>query len=463
MSNDISYVVKVVDEFSAPLRKFEEAMARANKAGNNLSTGTKNLSSGMKATSMAANNAAIGGISAFTEASTHAANSSKFFTQNLKDLGKAAGIYFGVQQVKNFAVGIYETRIQMDGLEASLSAILPKFDKSKSGTQLATDEINYLRDATNKLGVSFKDILPAYVQLISNSPFRLKETRDIFESFAGYGRLNALSGDQQKSMMFAIQQMMGKGKIQAQEWNLQLKPVMPGANDIFTKALRRLTKGTVDANKSLDQLMGEGRLGAGLLKEVQKVLQEDYGEAMIKKSHTLGGEIARNKNAFQEFQTILSTMFKPAMISTTLATNEFLVGLRDVFKAIDDQSVFAKQSEDLQALTTMLRIAKGLLQGLGEELSLIGKIGGSIWEGAKDIVKGVTIAGYAIAGGDKEIAIGAFQELGQQMKDRISDTNQIQLDINHNNTPRGTTTEVKSKTNPNLKVGNMVNYEGSYE
>ncbi len=448
MSNDISYLLKVVDDFSGNLKKFQRGIQDVDKQA---LQHTQNIN--------------------------QAAKSTKFFTQNLVDMGKAAGLYFGIAEVKNFAKGIFDTRVQMDGLEASLSAILPKFDHTKSGTQLATDEINYLREATNKLGVSFKDVLPAYTQLISNSPFKLDETRSLFEAFAGYGRLNALTGEQQKSMMYAIQQMMGKGKIQSQEYNLQLSPVMPNSRAIFLKALQQATGNAKLTQGDLMKYMENGQLGAGLLKYVGKVINEDYGKAIEHKAHTLGAEVYRVSNQFQQFQTTLSVMFEPTMRSATLAMNGMWQGLNNVFGAVQDTSKIDQLSGAARLMATafqsagaMVDLAVGALKKLDEMTNIGGKLE-TVFKFLNLGVLGIekfgevsAITANSVMSGDGENGSKALRmswdDFYNQSKNILNpQTQKSEVVVTFDNMPKGATAQVKSASTSHttkLRTGNTV-------
>ncbi len=154
-------------------------------------------------------------------------------------------------------------------------------------------------------------------------------------------------------------------------------------------------------------------------------------------------------------------MFEPQMKSTTLAMNEMWGATNNVFKAISDQSAFGKLNEDLKAVVTMLRIAKGLLQGFGDILSGAGDLISGTLKGVKTGVKAATIGAYAVAGGDRDIAADAFSELWQQTTSSSLGANsnqpqKIDLNINHVNAPKGTTVEVKKSPTTNLRVGNTV-------
>lgn len=464
MSNDISYVIKVVDDFSANLKKFQSGVGAADVAASKFTSNLNKNYAGLTSLRKGAQDAAYLGINPYSNAILKAGKSTQFFTDNLKDLGKAAGIYVGLNSIAGFAKGVFNTTMKIDSLKASFSAILPKFDKTKDGAQLAAEEMQYLQEVTQKLGVRFESFAPNYLQSLANSNFTLQETRGIMESIAGLARLMGATPMQEDSALYAINQMMGKGRIQAQEFSLQLSQALPKTREVFLKAAQLATGNQKMTMADFLKIMENGRMGAGILKYVAQVIQRDYGDAIIKKSHTIQGEVNRTANSFVFLKKAIGDEFKPTLNSTILELNKFAGGAADVFAAISNDNAFTKLNEDLKAITTMLRIAKGLMQGFGEELSLIGKIVGGAWQGAKDVVKAGTITAYAATGGDKDIAKGAYQELWQQMLSRYSNDNKTpEVNITVNKAASDTTVEVSSpKKSSSLRTGNMTNYQEAY-
>lgn len=443
MSNDISYVIKVADDFSSTLRKYQSQMAGVDIAAKKSSQ-------------------------AFKEAST----SSKFFTQNLLDLGKATGIYFGAREVLNFGKGIFQARVEMDGLQASLAAIMPKFDKTKSGTQLAAEEIEYLKSAADRMGISFQAAAPEYMKFLASSKADLPTARKTFESFAGISRLYGLSASRFGLVMNALSQIQGKTVVNMEELKLQLGDSLPNAMQLFADAAGYSVK-------EFYKLVEQGRVGAGILTKVSDVINKKFGEDMIKAAKTLGGRTEVLGNQLYYLKTTLSDQLAPTFSNVLGRLTNFTVGLNNTFAAINNQQAFSKLNEDLKALVTLLRIASGLIKGFGDIFEGFGILTKAAWEGGKDLVKAATITAYGVTGGDKEITKDAYKELWQQMQSRTygsdnkitkaeslldisknsNNAQKVDVNINLNNAPRGTTIETTKPAGKNVRVGNIVNYQ----
>lgn len=430
MSNDISYIIKVVDDFSANIRKFQNDLGQTNQK-----------------------------ISQTSANFQKAQQSAGFFTQNLKDMGKAAGIFIGVREALDFGKDIFNTKVQMDSMSASLAAILPKFDKTKSGTQLAAEEIDYLRTATNKLGVSFEAALPNYMQFLAGSKDDLATTRKTFEAFAGLSRMYGLNTQRFGLVINALSQMQSKGTVSMEELRQQLGDSLPGALKLFADAAGMTTA-------QFTKMVSNGQIGSGLIKIVGQNITKTFGVDIENAAKTLGARTAILGNQWQYFKTILSDQVSPVMSGTVEGLLNLTTGLSSIFSAISNQTAFLKLNEDLKGVVTMLRVAKGLLQGFGDILSGGKQLLGSAWNGAKGAIEAGTIGAYALAGGDRTIASDAFSELwNQQTKANLGSpqSQKVDISVNLNNAPKGTTTESKSAGKSNVKVGVMTNYDmGGY-
>lgn len=439
MSSDISYVIKVVDEFSANIKKFQGGI-------NNVDQQTKKV----------------------TQTLNNAQSSSKFFTQNLIDMGKAAGLYFGAREILGFAKNVFDTRVQMDSLSASLAAIMPRFDKTKSGAQLAAEEIEYLKDVTQKFGISFKQALPSYMQFLASSKQDLATTRKTFEAFSGIARVYGLSSERFGLVITALNQMQSKGIVSMEELRQQLSESLPQGLQLFAEAAGMSTQ-------QFMKLVGEGRIGAGLLKLVAENIEKKFGKDMVEASKTLGAQTERLGNNFLYVRDRLGKELLPVMSAGVSVFSDFANNTVEIINAVSNQNAFNKLTEDGKALVTMLRVATGLLKGFAEELKLIFDIGRVTFGGIKDFISGATILGYTAMGGDQEIAKGAFQELGQKGTNRFNEafgdqelknqiiekknTQTVDVNINLNNAPRGTTSEVKQPNNRATgNVGIITNY-----
>jgi len=252
-------------------------------------------------------------------------------------LGFAGAAYTIGRSVKY----VYDTTVQMDGLRAGLSALIPKV----KGLEKATpeSEIQYLRDASYKYGLNFSDIAPSYLQMLgTGGKIDSSLAKGLTEKIGGYAGLMNIKGPALQDTMVAVQQMLTKQYLQAEEVNKQTQQ-LPGFKPILHKAFYRLAQKegrkdiTMDnASTEFMKSMATGTLSASvMLRETVKVIEEDFGKAILEKAKTLGREEARLATATQELSSALGDLAYPAMIeavrgmtSLTRGVNSFIGDLQ---------------------------------------------------------------------------------------------------------------------------------------
>jgi len=461
MSNDISYVLKVVDDFSASLGKFKTSItgidSQVQKASLNVSGLSNSITQQLGASKTSQTLNAMG--TGFTKISNDiegANKSSKFFTQNLIDLGKATGIYMGAAGAMSFGKQIFNAKIQMDSMSASLAAILPRFDKTKSGTQLAAEEIDYLREATNRMGVSFEQALPSYMQFLAGSKSDLATTRKTFEAFAGISRMYGLNSQRFGLVINALSQMQSKGVISMEELRQQLGDSLPGALQMFADAAKMSTG-------EFTKLVAEGRVGAGLIKIVGENITKTFGQDMVNAAQTLGGKTAVLGNQWLYFKNVLGDQVAPVLSGAVAGLTNVTGSLASMFAAINNQTAFTKLNDDLKGMVTLLRIAKGLMQGMGDIFSGIGGVAKGGFNLATDLVSAVPVIASGALSGNKEEAGRGMSEIWSNMKTHsyqfASIPQKVDVEVSFSNAPAGTSAQIKSKssaTSAGLRKGNTV-------
>lgn len=99
-------------------------------------------------------------------------------------------------------------------------------------SQQAAREMEYVREASNRLGIEVQDASRAYSQLIASAKGSALEgegARKVFEAVAGaMSTLGKSSADTNNALM-AINQMISKGAVQMEELKGQLGEALPGA------------------------------------------------------------------------------------------------------------------------------------------------------------------------------------------------------------------------------------------
>jgi len=114
-------------------------------------------------------------------------------------------------------------------------------------------DIEYLRGITQKLGLEMQSTATAYGQFAAaakGTTLEGQKTRDVFESIAKASAVMGLSAGQTSGVLLALQQMVSKGTVQAEELRGQLGERLPGA---FQVAARAMGVTTGELGKMLEQ------------------------------------------------------------------------------------------------------------------------------------------------------------------------------------------------------------------
>ncbi len=193
--------------------------------------------------------------------------------------------YFGLQSaLSNIGnvIGAFQT------LEAAQSRLGAVFNQD---TGLIRKELSFLERQAQRLGISFEVLSNQYSKFAiaaDAANFSASATRDIFLSVAEAGRVNKLSVDQLNGIFLALEQMISKGKISAEELRRQLGDRLPGAFNIMAKALGVTTA-------ELDEMMRKGELVAdqsNLLKFAAE-LNKRFGSQLPASLRSTTAEIGR--------------------------------------------------------------------------------------------------------------------------------------------------------------------------
>ena len=205
-------------------------------------------------------------------------------------LGLGAGIGFGA-----LAKGFLDTGIYMDRMARALSSV-------QGGAKPAQESIKYLREESERLGVVFKDQIQGFLLFSAatkGTALAGEQTKqmysDLMESVASF----QLTQEDAYQSVRAVQQMLNKGSIQAEEFRGQFGERIPAAFE----ALKRLLQVN---DKTLGEMMKKGQLYSsavvpGLLRMMALMNKAGLNEV----TQSAQSEINRMKNSWADFQKLV--------------------------------------------------------------------------------------------------------------------------------------------------------------
>lgn len=372
----------------------------------------------------------------------------------------------------NAAASVVKTGQFFQGMEATM--LMVSDDSLEAGKRL-----KFVRDQSYRLGLDLKVAAQGYTQMsiAANGVLSKSQNDELFKSFSEYSTALQVDPVKYQRGITAIQQMMGKGQIMAEELKQQLAEGIPGSLQVFLKATQEaFGDSSIDITKMMD-LMQKGELKAA---KILPFVAKYYAEA-ANKGGALNKALQSNRVAMQrltltwmDFQNkIFVSGFGDSLTSAfnelakildsngSLATNmgEFFSGFTDgfmgmvygvynAFVLIDGimqryVPVFRKNGEDLQSawewvgwgigaiffasalvrvFTILSRIAglAGAIKVIGKVLGVAGVIpeGGAKTPGAP--AKGGSRFGKLFGGVGKVGGFLSLLTLGSELNDRYN-------------------------------------------
>ena len=268
----------------------------------------------------------------------------------------------------------------------------------------AGNSMQFLRDESNRLGLDLEKSAIAFSKFAAAAKGTALEgqgARDVFSSVATASVAMGLTAEQTEGAMRALEQMMSKGNVQAEELRGQLGERLPGA---FSLAAKSMGVTTQELNKMLER--GEV-LAVDLLPKLAKTLNEEFGEG----AQTASG------NAQAQFNRLSTAIFT---LSNAVAESGVLQALADMAGVVADSAnawatwinVWNESETDATALAFRIN-------DLGEEIAEMAASGEDVAELNAELARLMGLRSALIAAapsGDKGAGAGDGEADREQIK-----------------------------------------------
>lgn len=236
--------------------------------------------------------------------------------------------YIGFQAALGQVSGAVDSFKQLEGVQSRLGAVFNQ-DTGRVATEVA-----FLREQADRLGISFGTLGDEYGKFAvaaRAANFTADDTRRIFISLAEAARVNQLSTSETSGVFLALTQMISKGKVSAEELRGQLGERLPGAFNIFAKAIGVSTA-------ELDKMMQKGDVLADrstLLKFADELTRR-FGPQLGASLQSLTTDLGRFQNDVQNSQIAVANGFVPALREALQSFSAFAQSTdgREAFTAI---------------------------------------------------------------------------------------------------------------------------------
>lgn len=275
ITGDASDGIQAVLSFSNATDRMGRSLDRAGHQ----SRGYKQLST-MVAAESAAMSGALAGALAGTQSLT------KGFSSLFHVALGVAGFHAVAQGIRE----VWGAMAEAQGLETGFAAVFGSFAEGQA-------HMSGVLTLSKDLGLEFRTMARDYQSLAAaarGTNLEGAETTRIFTAISTAGRALNLSADDIHGTLRALQQMISKGNVQAEELRGQLGERLPGALQIAADAMGVTTQ-------ELNKMMERGELFADeLLPKMADALLEKFGSAAQEASQTALAELGRLNTAIFE-------------------------------------------------------------------------------------------------------------------------------------------------------------------
>lgn len=196
----------------------------------------------------------------------------------------AFGMFLGIQGVRS----IVETSRKFDLMQKSLQ-----------GLTKSAEDFKYLRHEAYRTGTDLLTIANSYKNFYSAATgvgFGKGAIQGMFSDVLVAGRGIGASQQQIGAALLALEQMLSKGKVSAQELRLQMGNALPGAFEIAARSMKMTTA-------QLDALMSSGKLASTeFVPRFTAQLKKELGQGFEANIKSLDFALVNLSTAWQEFQ-----------------------------------------------------------------------------------------------------------------------------------------------------------------
>lgn len=217
-------------------------------------------------------------------------NYSNSIIKSAKEILAAFGLVAGAQLIANLAKDIFQTTKEIQSMDMALLQVTGSSQKFAE-TQM------FLSRIAEAYGADLGKLTQQFTQFYVSAKDKISGTQieNIFESITKAAATMGLSTQQQERAFMALNQMMSKGTIQAEELRGQLGEALPGALGIMAKAVGV-------SEKRLAEMMKAGQLlAADVLPKFADQLEKTYGIENVNRIENLATAQGRYTNAWRDF------------------------------------------------------------------------------------------------------------------------------------------------------------------
>lgn len=257
------------------------------------------------------------------------------------------------------------------GREAILATA--KFQSMGNAIKFASDSaiqgelsMTWLSNFSGKWGIDLDAAAQGFKTFqgaLINTKFSSSDVRKMFEQVSTGVVAMGLSADDAKGTFLALGQIMGKGKVQAEELRGQIGERVPGAFALAARAMGVTTA-------QLDKMMKDGQLLAeDFLPKFAAEMERTFGVGAANQVDSMSASLNRSTNAFLELQVAMGESKGGLIASSLTMWTDLLNTIANQFRDIDQLAGRGSNDHTLKVLGNRekaLRDKKADLQKQGK-------------------------------------------------------------------------------------------------
>jgi len=253
---------------------------------------------------------------------------------------------------KKLTASLVSAQFAYDRIVNTLKVVSGTTDGAKREFEFVTKVVKDLGLNLETTGVSYGKLAAA----AKGSALEGQGVRDIFEGVAQASVALNLSAEQAAGALNAIQQMISKGNVQAEELRGQLGERLPGALQLTARAMGKTTQ-------EIDKMLERGTLTAAeLLPKLAVVLKEQFGNVA---AEALG-------NVRQQTNLLDTAMFELRKgMANSGFLDKYVLALRKITELISDQ-------EFQSGMGTLASLVGDLVVGAAKGTAAVGRLAGEV-------------------------------------------------------------------------------------
>lgn len=229
----------------------------------------------------------------------------QLFEKGLQNIAGKVAAVFAINNVIQFGQSIVDVTRKTEILQNRLAFVF----ETGVGGQMAFER---LYKTAQRLGLEFEPLIEGFSKFAIAAKtvgFSAAEAEDMFVKVSAGLRAAGASSLQTQRAFLALEQMLSKGVVSAEELRRQLGEALPGAANLMVRAYNKLHPGQEVTNQEFIKLMESGKImSAEVLPELSRTIEDVFTPALAGKAGSLDAAINRVNTSFDDFKRSLGQM-----------------------------------------------------------------------------------------------------------------------------------------------------------